>query len=52
MEYQNILNLLGNTSSQPSKCSRNTWVEINDDSQGTYDTNSQIKNYDVKVRFI
>ena len=33
MEYQNIINLLGNTSSQPSKYSRNIWVEINDDLQ-------------------
>ena len=43
MEYQKIINLLENTPNPPSKFSTNNWVEINDDSQGTYKTNSQIR---------
>ena len=40
MEYQKIINLLDN---QPSKFRTKNWVEINDESIGTYNTNSQIK---------
>ena len=43
IEYQNIINLLDNTSNQPCKFRTNKWVEINDESRGTYNTNSQIK---------
>ena len=43
MEYQKIINLLGNTSNQPSKFRTKTWVEINDESRRTHNTNSQIK---------
>ena len=43
MEYQEIRNLLGNISNQPSKFRAKNWVEINDESRGTYNTNSQIK---------
>ena len=43
MEYQKIINLLGNTPSQQTKFSTKNWVEINDDAYGTYNTNSQIK---------
>ena len=43
MEYQKIINLLGNTPSQQTKLSTKNWVEINDDAYGTYNTNSQIK---------
>ena len=32
-----------NTPNQPSKFWTKNWVEINDDSRGTYNTNSQIK---------
>ena len=42
MKYQKLANLLDNTSNQPSKFRRRNWVEINDDSRGTY-TNSDIK---------
>ena len=42
MEYQKIANLLDNTCNQPSKFRTRNWVEINDDSRGTY-TNSDIK---------
>ena len=43
MEYQKIINLLDNTPNQPSKFRTRKWVEINDDSRGRYNTNSQIK---------
>ena len=43
MEYQKIVNLLDSTSNQPSKFRTKNWVEINDESRGTYNTNSQIK---------
>ena len=42
MEYQKIANLLDNASNQPTKFRTRNWVEINDDSRGTY-TNSDIK---------
>ena len=32
MEYQNIINLLGNTINEPSNFRTKDWVEINDDS--------------------
>ena len=35
--------MLNNTSKQPSKFRTKNWVEINDDSRGTYNINSQIK---------
>ena len=43
MEYQKIANLLNDASNQPSKCKTKNWIEINDDSRGTYNVNSQIK---------
>ena len=43
MECQKIINLLDNTPNQPTKFRTKNWVEINDDSRGTYNTNSQIK---------
>ena len=43
MEYQKIINLLDSTLNQPSKFRTKNWFEINDDSRGTYNTNSQIK---------
>ena len=43
MEYQKIINLFDNTPNQPTKFRKKNWVEINDDSLGTYNTNSQIK---------
>ena len=43
MEYQKIINLLYNTPSQPYKFRTKNWVEINDDSRGNYNPNSQIK---------
>ena len=36
MEYQKIANLLDNASNQPSKIRTRNWIEINDESRGTY----------------
>ena len=43
MEYQKIANLIDDTSNQPSKFRIRNWVEINDESRGAYNVNSQIK---------
>ena len=43
MEYQKIRNFLDNISNQLSKFKTKNWVEINDKSRGTCNTNSQIK---------
>ena len=43
MEYQKIANLIDDTSNQPSKFRTRNWVEINNESRGTYNVNSQIK---------
>ena len=43
MGYQKIMKLLHNTPNQPTKFRTKTWVEINNDSRGKYNTNSQIK---------
>ena len=44
MEYQKTANLLDNgvASNQPSKFRTKNWVEINDESRGTYSVNRQI----------
>ena len=39
IEYQKIANLLNNESDQPSKFRTRNWVEINDESRGTYTGN-------------
>ena len=43
MEYQKIANLIDDATNQPSKFRTKNWVEINDESRGTYNVNSQIK---------
>ena len=43
MEYQKIANLIDDTPNQPSKFRTRNWVEINDESRGTYNVNIQIK---------
>ena len=43
MEYQKKANLIDDASNQPSKFRTKNWVEINDESRGTYNVNSQIK---------
>ena len=42
MGYQKTANLLDNVSNQPSRFRTRNWVEVNDDSRGTY-TNADIK---------
>ena len=43
MEYQKIINLLDDTTNQPSKFKARTWVGINDESKGKY--------YNINIRF-
>ena len=43
MEYQKTINLLDDTTKQPSKFRTRNWVEINDESQGMYNVSNQIK---------
>ena len=43
MEHQKITNLIEDESKQPSKFRTKNWVEINDESRGRYNVNSQIK---------
>ena len=43
MAYQKIANLMDDASNQPSKFRTRNWVEINDESRGTYNVNSQIE---------
>ena len=43
MEYQKIANLIDDASNQSSKFRTKNWLEINDESRGTYNGNSQIK---------
>ena len=40
MENQKIANLLENETNEPSKFRTKNWVEINDESRGTYTGNS------------
>ena len=39
MEYEKITNLLDSASNKPSKFRTKNWVEINDESRGTYTSN-------------
>ena len=43
MEHQKIIDLLDNTPNQSTKFRTKMWVEINDDAQGTCNSNSQNK---------
>ena len=43
MTYKKIIEFLDNRPNQPSKFRAKNWVKINDDSRGTYNTNSQIR---------
>ena len=43
MESQKMINLLDNTPSQTARFRTKNWVEMNDDSCGTYNTNGQVK---------
>ena len=43
MGYQKIINLLDNTANKPSKIKTKNWIEINDESRGTYNIDNQIR---------
>ena len=43
MKYQKIVNLLDNTPNPPSKFKTKNCVKINDESQGTYNKDNQIR---------
>ena len=43
MEYEKIINLLDDTTNELSKFLTWNWVEINDESRGTYNKSNQIK---------
>ena len=43
MEYQKIINLLDDATNQPSKFRTRNWIEINNESRGTYKANSDNK---------
>ena len=43
MEYQKIMNLLDDTRNQPFKFGTRYWVEIDNESRGTYNVSNQIK---------
>ena len=43
MEYQKTANLIDVVSNRPSKFRTKNWVEVNDESRGIYNVNSQIK---------
>ena len=43
MEYRKTINLLDNTSNQLSQFRTKNWIEINDESRGLYNTNSDIR---------
>ena len=42
MEYQKIANLIDGASDRPSKFRTKNWIEMNDESRGTCNANSQI----------
>ena len=43
MKYEKIANLLGDALNRTSKFKKRKWIEINDDSIGTYNPGSQSK---------
>ena len=51
MEFQKIENLIDDTSNKPSKFRTKNWVEINYESRGTYNVNSQIKFKTTMLKF-
>ena len=50
MEYQKIANLIDDAPNQPSKFRTKNWVEVNDESRGTYNIDSQIKFKTTKLK--
>ena len=52
MEYQKIANLIDReSSSEPSKFKTKNWFEINDESRGAYNVNSEIKFKTTMLKF-
>ena len=51
MEFQKIANLIDDTSNKPSKFRTKNWAEINWESRGTYNVNSQIKFKTTMLKF-
>ena len=43
MKYQKILDLLDDTTNQPSKIWTSNWLETNAESRGTYNVSNKIK---------
>ena len=43
MEYQKMADLLDDASNKTSKFKTKNWIEINDESKGTYDVGNEIK---------
>ena len=43
MEYRKIINQQDNTPNEPSELKTKSWVKINDNSCGAYNSNNQIK---------
>ena len=52
MKYQKIINLLDSTQNQPPKFKTKSWVELNNDPRGTYNSNIQIKFETLEIRFM
>ena len=52
MEYQKMINLLDDTTNQRCKFRTRNWVEINDESRGTYNFNGDIKSKTSIIRSI
>ena len=50
MEYQKIINFLDNTPNQLSKFRRKNWIQINDQSRGVYNTNSDFRFKTTKLK--
>ena len=52
MVYQKIINVLDDTTNQPSKFKARNWVEINDESKGKDDnSNIRFKTYMIRSNF-
>ena len=43
MKYQKVINFLDNLSNRTSKFKTKSWIEINDQSRGVYNANSDIR---------
>ena len=50
MEYQKIINLLGNVSDKLTRFITKRWIEIYDESGGTYNTNKDIRFKTLQLR--